>query len=258
MRILQGKTTWITFFLVLAAIGSAGAGEPVPLASAHGDCNDCHGGNTGARRLGSAGCLGCHSGALEGESRGVFPASFPGPGSRAGIPSGHLSPAGFNGPQVPPGGRDRIAALKCSTCHDPHDPVNPAGLRTVGGTIALPADSRARLDRISRFCVSCHQDMLQFRDRNRKHFIRHPVGLRPVVIPPPGAGPFPLPLADVAGTRSTRDDVVACTTCHYVHSGPNPYLLRWDRAYEPTMCAFCHKEGRPMESMSPTQVAWVR
>jgi predicted CXXCH cytochrome family protein len=96
------------------------------------------------------------------------------------------------------------------------------------------------LDANTRLCVGCHVRFLQTEPPGAAYTL-HPVG-----IPAPqrrsGRRGLPeLPLEDVRGTPDADDDVIACTTCHFPHQGPNPYLLRWSEDEMIEACTTCHR-----------------
>jgi predicted CXXCH cytochrome family protein len=73
---------------------------------------------------------------------------------------------------------------------------------------------------------------------------RHPVG---VPVNKPGLldrSQLP-PLVDVRGTQDPSDDVIGCTTCHYVHTSKNSFLLRWGLTELSAACLKCHADVAP-------------
>jgi len=252
-------------FLFLAWPAARPEGSPAGIAppalsvpgSHHRACRSCHGirGTDAAAREsspdGSAApaatsgaasprCLDCHQDLLE-------------PAPPAGVlsdpdqvsPSRHLLPPWTTA--SPPLGGGSPAAVDCRSCHDPHAPGGGTRLRvkdagapgtaragTEGGT---PAD----FDPVTRLCLGCHPQAAAF-DEREGHFGRHPVGVLPPVEALDRIRALGLPLADVAGTDSPDDDVIACTTCHRVHASRNPFLLRWSETRSWIACGACHRE----------------
>jgi predicted CXXCH cytochrome family protein len=167
----------------------------------HDRCGSCHLDAADRPGRGAADrCTGCHAGTLAAELAG---ASQP--------TSGHVGA----GP-----------ALACTACHDPHDGAL---------TVAEASAATGALDAASRACVTCHRTRLD-RAGDAGQF-NHPVGL---TLPAALHARATLPLADVHGTADAADDVIACTTCHTVHVGAHPSLLRWAASAEAAACAGCH------------------
>lgn len=239
------KITVLILALTLVAIPVA-AEEDFPrpgrqwFSGDHGSCVACHKpGNTGDdSRPGADTCLGCHENIGLSETTGTTPASY-----QDEFLSGHVMPAAMYKARLPQGGKIVQERLDCLTCHDPHGgDGHSTALRDKQGPAILSAN--ARVDQVSRFCVGCHEDMSRF-NGTALAYSRHPIGLTAVVV---HESYLPvLPLADINGTEDRSDDVVACTTCHFVHNGPNKYLLRWDRSIEGRVCGQCHVQGRPKD-----------
>ncbi len=241
-----------TVFLILAiglAANTLAAGEegmdPVGpwFGGDHEKCAACHNPGAGGDRSRptSRTCLGCHESIGRSVSFGISYAS-----SQTEFVSGHVMPQEMYSPRLPQGGKTVIEELDCLTCHNPHgEEGRSTVLRDRQGPQILSATARA--DKVSRFCVGCHQDMSRFGGMARA-YSRHPIGLTAEIVRDPYL-PV-LPLADIEGTEDLSDDVVACTTCHYVHNGPNKYLLRWDRSIERQVCGQCHIQGRPRDGIT--------
>ena len=157
--------------------------------------------------------------------------------------SGHTISLGVGERKRPPLGGNALDTLDCLTCHTPHSEVQPKQLRSDRAKIA-PSDSSITFDLATRLCLSCHPLAGEFKGWGRD-YVRHPVGIpvrKPGVrVDAPG---FP-PLVDVKGTQNVSDDVIGCTTCHYVHGGGNSFLLRWKVKELPAACAKCHPEVAP-------------
>ena len=190
----------------------------------HRQCAACHdpGSGTDGKLPGAGTCLGCHDNLGGSDS------------------SGHVVPAGMYRSMLPQGGKAVLEHLDCLTCHNPHSDNRFATvLRERKSPAVLSVNTR--VDRISMFCTGCHEDMGRFGGMAQA-YSRHPIGLPAEVV---HESHLPLlPLVDVQGTDDPSDDVIACTTCHFVHNGPNQYLLRWDRSIEREVCGQCHIEGR--------------
>lgn len=129
--------------------------------------------------------------------------------------------------------------LDCLSCHSAHPNERPAFLKTPESGAAAPARG---LDTVSQFCVGCHVRFAETRGHGGR-YTRHPVGIPARLQSPAGEDGPVLPLVDVRGTDGTEDDVIACTTCHYTHRGPNVDLLRWDADGEGDACRTCHRVG---------------
>lgn len=254
LALLSGST----FLAAALALGAAAAGESLPVPAGpwfgggHEQCGSCHvpGGGASDDGPGAETCLGCHEDVGRSGSDGIVPASYGNDFS-----GGHIMPSRMYRPRRPQGGKLVQESLDCLTCHNPHggngqDTV----LRERQGPAILAPSSVA--DRVSLFCVGCHEDMARFNGTGQG-YTRHPIGVRAEVsrkayLPE-------LPLVDVMGTADPSDDVVACTTCHFVHNGPNQYLLRWDRSIEGRVCGQCHAQGRPRDRVAdPGRMARLR
>ena len=208
----------------------------------HEKCASCHEPGASANDKGpdAGSCLTCHETIGNTDASGMSYAS-----SQGGFVSGHVIPKEMYVPRLPQGGKRVVEELDCLTCHDPHgEDGHSTVLRDRQGPAILSPNARA--DKVSRFCVGCHEDMSRFGGMARA-YSRHPIGLTAEVVRDPYLPE--LPLADIAGTGDPSDDVIACTTCHFVHNGPNKYLLRWDRSIEGYVCGQCHIEGRPRDGM---------
>lgn len=137
----------------------------------------------------------------------------------------------------------------CLACHDPHEGVGPSQLRA-----SRTGAASMSLDPGSRRCTDCHEGHVATRPGSGTH----PVGIRVRLGSAHGdEHAFVLPLADVALTASTSDDVIACTTCHDVHGSTNPFLLRWPKDEFVEACSTCHVERRPARRMSPVEAFLV-
>jgi len=241
-----------------AATMTASAGETLPRpvrtlpGTDHDHCVACHEPGTAGSENGPGAetCLGCHEEIGRSSAEGAIPASF-----QDDFVSGHVMPAEMYRPRLPQGGHRVQESLDCLTCHDPHGgDGQTTTLRNRQGLAVLSAT--ATVDEVSRFCIGCHQDMSRFGGMAQA-YSRHPIGL-PARMVQRSYLPV-LPLADVHGTVDPSDDVIACTTCHYPHNGPNQYLLRWDRSIEGQVCGLCHIQGRtPDELPDRRQVARLR
>jgi len=134
-------------------------------------------------------------------------------------------------------GEELETQLECLSCHEHHPNDRPCQLRVVEED-GEPAASVSHLDPISQSCMCCHPEAAKFKV-GQKH-LRHPVGIQATIR---RQREEPLPLVDIYGTADAGDDVIACTTCHYAHTGPNPDILRWEPEKQGEACSVCHDRG---------------
>jgi len=211
--------------IAVAAVVVVGTAEARP----HAECGDCHvRGITGAvadnRAALVARCESCHADhAVAVDSRGTV------------IGAGHVLPGHRTRLGAAPGGGPGFDTLDCLDCHDPHPNGRSRQLKALARSFAT--DTGGQLDPISAFCAACHPSMVDVGSAG--HYRRHPVGVRVA-----SGSRTELPLLDVAGTPSPADDVIGCTTCHAVHAGPEPYLLRWSADEQGATCLGCHASIR--------------
>jgi predicted CXXCH cytochrome family protein len=239
--------TCLILVMTLAMTPAAGGEElrrPVGnwFGTDHEKCVSCHEpGTAGADEgPGAETCLGCHADIGRSSTDSAMPASY-----QDDFVSGHVMAKEMYSPRLPQGGHRVQESLDCLSCHDPHGgDGKTTTLRDKQGPAVLSA--LGTVDEVSRFCVGCHEDMSRFGGMAQA-YSRHPIGLTADVVQ---RSYLPvLPLADVHGTADPSDDVVACTTCHFVHNGPNQYLLRWDRSIEGHVCGQCHVQGRTPDGL---------
>ena len=231
---------------ICAGVGGTGR---VSAAIPHGECADCH--NTSSDSETAAQkrfkcdanvCLRCHASIVAA------------PGSHDGneLPSARLesdegTPSTGRVPEpLPLAGH--VYHLDCTACHNPHLRDAPFLLRPLdsGATEAAPS----RLDAVSRACLRCHGDHADLTTTKGKHR-KHPLAVRPGPEYAPASFHEPLPLLDEKGSDDRSAGLLGCTTCHLVHSGPNPYLLRWRRSEAVKACGTCHNVGQRGSWMSP-------
>jgi predicted CXXCH cytochrome family protein len=209
----------------------------------HAKCSSCHVseglpeedlmhvGNRTVRK-----CTSCHTGYLDPSGSGEGAARW-----------GHVTGRQYN--EIPLGedlseepaedlSEQHVEELQCLSCHEHHPNDRPNQLRVAVGADGEPDLSLSHLDPISQSCMCCHHEAAKFK-LGQKH-LRHPVGIQATIR---RQREEPLPLVDVHGTADARDDVIACTTCHYAHTGPNPDILRWNPEEQGEACTVCHDKG---------------
>lgn len=141
-----------------------------------------------------------------------------------------------------PRGEISHLGMTCLGCHSNHPNGRPYQIREV-----VSEDEVARREGETTFapaaeiCLSCHGDAAGLKMADG-HYGRHPVGICPGRPLDSTDGGAELPLADVANTVDPADDVIACWTCHSVHSSRYPALLRWTRDRDRAACGACHTE----------------
>lgn len=164
-------------------------------------------------------CTGCHEALLESARDAV---------------SGHLVPRSRAGAP--------LEGLPCVACHAAHPEGRPAQLR---GDLNGPGRlNRGVPDATTRLCLACHLGAADTRPY-AEHFMKHPVGTPLARDMRPECAPVALKLEVVRMDDGDPVPVIACTTCHVVHSGPNPDLLLWAPDEEREACGACHVEAGP-------------
>ncbi|MBI4524901.1 MAG: hypothetical protein HY695_13950 [Deltaproteobacteria bacterium] len=180
-------------------------------------------------------CIGCHPGIVRGS--GTLPR-----GSGRVYP-GHIVSVEPGWRTSAPLGGKTFDRLDCLTCHVPHSQVQRKQLRLDKPPVRVPSISVA-YDSVTQLCLYCHPVAGEFEGSGRG-YVRHPIG---IPLRKPGRKVddprFP-PLIDVRGTPDVSDDVIGCTTCHYVHTVSYPFLLRWGGRELSAACLMCHPEVSP-------------
>ena len=222
-------------------------------ASALGPCSPCHLVHQGtdelmwARRVPKPSappgeiCKSCHS--PEGEAKEVVPAPYSHPmNSAASIPGTSLVLPLFAGP-----GKNRDGEIRCSTCHDFHNPL-PLKSGTMNDPEKRGAYLRLSADGASAICMECHpaQGLVKGTD--------HDLSVT--------APDF------IAGLERPPAPSDTCGCCHRAHiTEPLPYLWSaplgpsmiegWEKTYTAThdmmvmVCTGCHAPGRVAQSAVP-------
>ncbi len=179
-------------------------------------------------------CVACHSDVLRTASDSQSAGGY--------AQSSHLLDAHAWELKIAPLGGKFFDRMDCLTCHVPHDEGQPKLLR-LDGISANRGRAGMLFDSATQLCLKCHPVGAEFRGPGRG-YVRHPVG---IPVNKPGLldrSQLP-PLVDVRGTQDPSDDVIGCTTCHYVHTSKNSFLLRWGLAELSAACLKCHPDVAP-------------
>jgi predicted CXXCH cytochrome family protein len=233
-------------FLILAfftfSIMVPGQAKPAAMTSehAHTVCTYCHLSGESSRGQAKSGeynirsCVECHPQVLRPAGGAGSTGEYASSGHTVNTGSGHKT--------APLGGKS-IDRLDCLSCHVPHFNGQPKLLRLAKKT-AETGGSGLIFDPATRLCISCHPLGGEFKAVGRG-YLRHPVGISVRRV----AGVLDRsqlpPLVDVRGTQNPSDDVIGCTTCHYVHASKNNFLLRWSLAELSSACLKCHPDVAP-------------
>lgn len=231
MRCHRSAHGTLQALLALVSIAVAGhARVEAEFPEAHSRCGSCHLANGGERGKDAQGgiptdavCVDCHR--LRSLQRGKETSV------------GHLLPDGSGG--VLPASAANAQRIGCLSCHSGHAGGNCAQLR---GAPAGPSDGTRTLDVTTRVCLGCHNGGGPATALAR-HGSEHPMGVPMRRVTAGFVKVVDLPLLDVRGTPDdTRDDVIACATCHRYHGSPNEDLLRWSRKQTREACGSCHTD----------------
>jgi len=191
------------------------------------DCTDCH----KRAKLDYLLCLKCHDGARD--TSGLKPPYSL--NSDIDLSAGSFDSFNYTGHQMD----------QCLHCHDAHDNHNYRNLKenisghmiTVNGIGDPLYQDNIYISGMSSFCIACHV-------ATQGH--SHPVDVR--IYGSYNADYYNwarktsrLSIAEIpsGNINDIADSRVFCMTCHVAHSGPFPYLLRWE-IKDKEGCLECH------------------